>query len=134
MAVTAADILIPTGFIDPAWYDADITTSLTAWIADGAAAAPAEATEAQQDAVSRAWAHYRAFMAKADAVANSPSSATLTGALSVSNAKDRVDYWTRKAAEWLALYETALGEATPVVVAYAGYSPPTRSVERTVAW
>jgi hypothetical protein len=135
MAVLPADLLHPAGFVAAAWFPGeDIAAYLALWIAEGESAAPDGATTAQVDGIARPWAYYRAHRAKANMIAASSSSVQISGAVAVSKAKDRHEYFSARAAAFLAEYEAALAIAeAPAAVAESTFVP-TRTLVRSVAW
>lgn len=129
MAVTASAILYPSGEIRPEWFaEEDPEASLSVWIAEGEAKVPAGAPGAQADAVVVAWAHHRAFNAKAAMMAADPDSVTLP-ALATTVSVGRVKFFSGKAAEWLEVFEVAIGAATPAAPSTA----PARGYSRSIA-
>lgn len=138
MAVVAADLIYPVGVVQTGWFAGeDLPANLTLWIAEGAATAPDGATEAQVDAVSFPYANYRAFQAKADKIAATPSNVGIAGGtVAVGQGKDRHEYFSTRAASWLAEYEAALAAATPAepAPAFTGYTAGTHTVLRAVSF
>lgn len=108
-----------------------LADALGAWIAQGYAQVPAGATEAAGDAVARASANFRAYDAKAAAMAANPDSVNLDG-LGVTTSVGRVKFFAGKADEWRGALVAALAAAAPPPVAEE--APRSRSYAAEFSW
>ncbi len=118
MAVVAADFLIPTGELQPTWFEGqDLTSWLTAWVAAATLTVPAEATTEQADTIVTAYGYWRAYRAKCGEMAGTPNSVALAGELSATTSDGRMNKFCEWAEQWRAVYEGAIEEAGgPVAV------------------
>jgi hypothetical protein len=124
MAVVAADFLIPTGELQPAWFEGqDLTSWLTAWIAAATLTVPAEATPEQADAIVSAYGYWRAYRAKCGEMAGTPNSVALAGELSATTSDGRMNKFCEWAEQWKAAYEEAVGSAGGPVAGQATRTP-----------
>lgn len=78
MAVTAAQLLLPAGRLNPdaLWPsldEEDVNALLSAFIAEGATQAAADEQE-DLDAATKLWAYYRAYLAKYEDMVATPAS------------------------------------------------------------
>lgn len=104
MAVYAAQLKQPRGYLPPAWFD---DTELGLWIAEGAVKAAILDSSVQDDAV-KAWAYYRAYDYKAQQKEDLPQSKSIDGQAAISYGADRAELWKAKAAQWLGAFNDVL--------------------------
>ena len=112
MTIIAADLKIPTGELQPAWFpDGDLDTSITAWLAEvdlGAIAAGED-----QDRATRAYCYARAYRTVAGRLASTPTTEK-TNDLTTTIDAARVKFFTDMADRWETAYQAILAEA-PIV-------------------
>lgn len=106
MAITAEDLIQPTGELEPAWFPADDEAAfeerLGAYIAEGAeASAEAEDT----DAATRAFAYWRAYEAVYLRLSGSPASVGIVGHLNRQYTQAQVQAFRDKAAQWRSVFD-----------------------------
>lgn len=114
MAVEAADLTYPVGEIRPEWFEGeDLTANLTLWITAGYIQADtADVVEvSDRNAIAEAYGYWRAYDAKAHALAATPNSVSLAGDLSVSGFTGQAKFFREKAEEWRGTFGTLLASA-----------------------
>lgn len=109
MPITLADVKSPAGDVDGAvWFpgesSGDVDTRLTGYIADAY-------TKTDDDDAAEQWVYYRAATAVADRLGGSSGgSRTLNlvdqGSKTETTSASQTDYWERKAAAYLAAFES----------------------------
>jgi hypothetical protein len=113
VALTEANVTSPAGDIDGAvWFPAlssgALTTLVEGYITDAASRAPTD-----EDA-QKLWVYYRAATAVADRLTSSPASNTrqldAQGSKTSTTIQAQIDYWTQKAAAYLAAFNEATDE------------------------
>ena len=135
VSVTSASILYPVGEIRPEWFSGeDLDASLSVWLNEGAAKVPTGAPSETADAIASAWCYYRAYRAKAAAMAASPDTVSIPDAPGRTLSTSRVNFFRDRAAEWLSAFEAALASVTVVVQPAAAPAPRSRSVPISFSW
>lgn len=104
MAVEAADLELPTGYLPASWYE---DVALTAWIAEGAVKAASITDAPTQDAAVRAWAYYRAYKAKVAEMIGRPTSISAAGISRTYNTQTGTDM-RAEAKYWLDIFNDYL--------------------------
>ena len=112
MAVTAADLKLPKGELQPAWFpDGDLDTSIAAWIA--AVDLGSIAAGEDQDRATTAYVYSRAYRTVAGRLASTPTTEK-TNDLTTTIDAARVKFFTDMADSWQTAYQAILAEA-PIV-------------------
>ena len=127
MAVTAADLKLPKGELQPAWFpDGDLDTSIAAWIA--AVDLGSIAAGEDQDRATTAYVYSRAYRTVAGRLASTPTTEK-TNDLTTTIDAARVKFFTDMADRWETVYRGILAE-TPIVQT----EPASSSVQIVPSW
>jgi hypothetical protein len=131
VAVLAEDLIHPAGKLPADWFTAP---DLEVWIAAGEQTAPEEATAEQADAITTAYAYWRAHEAKALAVLGSPDTVSLDGMGGRTTSNGRYDRLMDQAAVYRGEWEVAVAGATPEVETVAPPPLASRSTLIVPTW
>lgn len=116
MAVTAADLKTPTGYLDSAWF-VDLDTALDVWLGLAEGWVPVAATPEQADAVVTAYVYWRGFKDVLLRSARDPNSLSIDkGDISISFTDGQRKYFASEAATWQAAFNDAVEVVVPPVV------------------
>lgn len=122
MPVIAANLLAPTGEVDPSYFPqdtaAELTTRLDAYIADANARVAAWTAEntghtLKTDAAVQAWAYHRAFKQVHMDLSIDPARADFTGQGGRTYLLEQINTFRRNAEHWLHEYQAALSAGLP---------------------
>jgi hypothetical protein len=127
MAVVAADLIAPTGELDPELFEATDPGGDTEARVEAAIAAIALASPSASDNAVTAWVYSRIYTAKANSLANQPTTMTVDGQ-SQGWAKHQIDHFRSLAARWLSIYNEDT-DSTPTPAPRRS-----RSVRGRVVW
>ena len=121
------DFISPVGFLTPDLFPGrDLTTLVTAWLADAVSKASAAATLEQLNEAVKSWVYYRAYFDVWQRLSSNPSSLSLDGT--------SMSMWQEQIASYLNLWKSYQGQYNDAMGLAKGKPVVSKAVKAVAAW